>query len=120
MDEFTSTFRMLYKLIYNGVIQSEEGEYGLYISDEDLRVLGEKLIKITESISYTTDSQKKEVFEQLLIVLKNNYIKTATEEEKASRYFTDESNASSFFRGTRYNFNELPDWELFKIESPVY
>lgn len=68
----------------------------------------------TDSISFTNDSQKKEVFEQLLIVLKNNYIKTATGEEKASRYFTDESNASSFFRGTRYNFNELPDWELFK------
>lgn len=31
LDELTSTFRMLYKLIYNGVIQSEEGEYGFYI-----------------------------------------------------------------------------------------
>ncbi|MNL75443.1 hypothetical protein D3C87_2012500 [compost metagenome] len=86
----------------------------MYIPDDTIEQLGSELMRIADLISKETNTSSEQTFEQLVVFLGNNYVKTATHDEKESRYLLDRSNTNQYYYGTRYNFNEVPDWELFK------
>lgn len=106
--------RHLYQLVYDGLRKTDSGQFALFISDEDIKKLGESIKNFSEEISSKISKNPDEVFEQLLTVIQNNFIKTATSEEIKSRTFVDRNDASYGFVGTYYSFNDIPDWEEFK------
>ncbi|MCG7406767.1 hypothetical protein MH117_04995 [Paenibacillus sp. ACRRX] len=110
--EIYSLCRSLYLTAYDGLKRDEDG-YGMYISDEKILILGKSVKRISKDVSEVCRIEESKAYEQLLIVLKNNYVGTATRKEIESRSYVERDYSDSFRYGTHYNFNEIPNWGDF-------
>jgi translation initiation factor 1 (eIF-1/SUI1) len=93
------------------IFKNDEG-YGCFISDEKFKLLGNH---INDYLNLFEEVGNKELLDEILIILKGYYNKTATSEEIKSRmhHESPNDNAQRYgFRGTLYNFNEI-DWDYF-------